>query len=184
MSKLSTTALFDKYVNQQQIWTINCLLGFSTYTFSFSDTFTKWGFSGGSEVKATASNVGDPSSIPDSGRYTGEANGNPLQYSCLENPIDRRACRLQSSPVHFSSVQSLSPVRLFATPWIAARQASLSITSSRSSLRLMPIESVMPSSHLILCLPFFSCPQSLPASESFPMSQLFAGGGQSTGVSL
>ena len=53
----------------------------------------------------------------------------------------------------FSSVQSLSRVRLFATPWIAARQASLSITNSRSSLRLTSIEWVMPSSHLILCLP-------------------------------
>ena len=81
------------------------------------------------------------------------------------------------------SDQSLSRVRLFATPWIAARQASLSITNSRSSLRLTSIESVMLSSHLILCCPFFTCPQSLPASESFPMSQLFAWGGQSTGVS-
>jgi len=80
--------------------------------------------------------------------------------------------------VQFSSVQSLSCVRLFATPWIAARQASLSITSSRSSLRLMSIESVMPSSPGIS-----SCPQSLPASGSFPVSQLFAWGGQSIGVS-
>ena len=69
-----------------------------------------------------------------------------------------------------SSVESLSHVRLFVTPWDAARQASLSITNSRSSLRLMSIESVMPSSHLILCRPFSSCPQSLPASESLPMS--------------
>ena len=53
----------------------------------------------------------------------------------------------------FSSIQSLSRVRLFATPWIAARQASLSITNFWSSLRLMSIESVMPSSHLILCRP-------------------------------
>ena len=53
----------------------------------------------------------------------------------------------------FSSVQSLSRVRLFATPWIAACQASLSITNSRSSLKLMSIESVMPSNHLILCRP-------------------------------
>ena len=51
----------------------------------------------------------------------------------------------------FSSVQSLSRVRLFATPWIAAHQASLSITNTRSSLRLVSIKSVMPSSHLILC---------------------------------
>ena len=82
-----------------------------------------------------------------------------------------------------SSVQSLSRVRLFATPWIAAHQASLSITNSRSSLRLTSIESVMPSSHLISVVPFSSCPQSLPASESFPMSQLFAWSGQSTAVS-
>ena len=55
--------------------------------------------------------------------------------------------------VQFSSVQSLSRVRLFATPWISAHQPSLSISNSRSSLRLTPIESVMPSSHLILCRP-------------------------------
>ena len=57
----------------------------------------------------------------------------------------------KSVSVQFSSVQSLSRVRLFATPWIAARQASLSISNSRSSLRLRSIKSVMPSSHLILC---------------------------------
>ena len=78
---------------------------------------------------------------------------------------------------------SLSRVRLFVTPWIAALQASLSITNSWSSLRLMSIESVMPSSHLILCRPLLLLPPVLPASESFPMSQLFAWGGQSTGVS-
>ena len=82
----------------------------------------------------------------------------------------------------FSSVQSLSHVWLFATPWITERQASLSITNSRSSLRLTSIESVMPSSHLSSVVPS-SCPQSLPASESFPMSQLFPWGGQNTGVS-
>ena len=87
--------------------------------------------------------------------------------------------------LQFSSDQSLSRVRLFETPWIAALQASLSITNSQSSLRLTSIESVMPSSplsHPLSCVPFSSCPQSLPASESFPMSQLFAWGGQSTGV--
>jgi len=87
------------------------------------------------------------------------------------------------SSVQFISVQSLSRVRFFATPWIAARQASLSITNSQSLLRLMSIESVMLSSHLICCCPFSSCPQSLPAPGSFPMSQLFTLGGQSTGVS-
>ena len=89
--------------------------------------------------------------------------------------------------VQFSSVQLLSRVQLFPTPWIAAHQASLSITNSRSSPRLTSIESAMPSSHLILCSPLLptqsSCPQPLPASESFPMSELFAWGGQTTGVS-
>ena len=62
-------------------------------------------------------------------------------------------------------------------------KASLSITNSRSSLKLMSIESVMASSHLTLCCPLLLLPQSLPASEAFPMSQLFTWGGQSTGVS-
>ena len=60
---------------------------------------------------------------------------------------------IELKSVQFSSVQSSSRVRFFATPWIAAHQASLSITNSRSSPRLMSIESVMPSSHLILCRP-------------------------------
>ena len=67
----------------------------------------------------------------------------------------------------FSSVQSLSRVRLFATPWIAARQASLSITNSWSSLRLMSIESVMPSSHLILCHPLILLPPIPPSIRVF-----------------
>ena len=83
----------------------------------------------------------------------------------------------------FPSVHWLSRARLFATPWIPARQASLSITNSQSSPRFMSMELVMSSSHLILCRPFFFCLQSLPALESFPMSQLFTWCGQSTGVS-
>ena len=58
----------------------------------------------------------------------------------------------------FSSIQSLSRVRLFENPWITAHQASLSITNSRNLLKLMPIESVIPSSHLILCRPLFLLP--------------------------
>ena len=80
-------------------------------------------------------------------------------------------------------VQSLSCVRPFATPRTAARQASLSFTISQSLLKLMSIESVMPSNHLILCRPFSSCLQSFPASGSFPMSQLSPLGGQSIGAS-
>ena len=87
-------------------------------------------------------------------------------------------------PASVSSVHSLSHVRLFVTPWTAARQASLSITNSQSLLKLMSIKSVMPSSHFILSVvPFSSCPQSFAASGSFPMSQLFTSGGQSIGVS-
>ena len=65
------------------------------------------------------------------------------------------------------SVQSLSGVRLFATPWISARQASLSITNSWSSLKLMSIKSVMPSSHLILCCPLFVLTPILPSIRVF-----------------
>ena len=64
-------------------------------------------------------------------------------------------------------VQSLSCVRLFVTPWTAARQASLSITNSQSSPRLMSIESVMPSSHLILCRPLLLLPSILPSIRVF-----------------
>ena len=83
----------------------------------------------------------------------------------------------------FSSVQSLSHVWVFETPWTAAHQASLSITNSRSSPKFMCIELVIPSSHLILCCPLLLLLPILPASGSFPMSQLFTWGGQSIGIS-
>ena len=69
--------------------------------------------------------------------------------------------------IKFSSVQSLSCVRLFVTPWIAACQASLSITNSRSSLKLMSIKLVMPSSHLILCYLLFLLPPVPPSIRVF-----------------
>ena len=69
--------------------------------------------------------------------------------------------------VHISSVQSLSHVQLFVTPWITARQASLSITNSRSSLRLTSIESVMPSSHLIVGRPLLLLPSIPPSIRVF-----------------
>ena len=74
---------------------------------------------------------------------------------------------LLSDHNQFSSVQSLNCVRLFATPWIAACQASLSITNSRSLLKLMSIESVMPSSHLILCRPLLLLPPIPPRIRVF-----------------
>ena len=85
--------------------------------------------------------------------------------------------------VQFSSVQLISRARVFSSPWIAAHQASLSITNSQSSLTLMSIESLMPSSHLSLCHPLLLLPPIPPSIRVFPMSQLFAWGGQSTGVS-
>ena len=82
---------------------------------------------------------------------------------------------IRSHLFQFSSLQLLSSVQLFATPWTAACEASLSVTDSWSLLKLMSIESVMPSNHFILCHPF-SCLQSFPVSGSFQMSQLFASG--------
>ena len=80
-------------------------------------------------------------------------------------------------------VQLLSLVWLFVTPWTAAHHASMFFTVSWNLLKLMSIESVMPSNSLILWCPFPSCPQSFPESGSFPMSQLFTSGGQTIGVS-
>ena len=85
--------------------------------------------------------------------------------------------------VNIDVVQSQSHVWPSATPWTAARQASLSLTISWSLLKLMSIELVMPSNHLILCLPFSCCLQSFQASRSFPRSQFFTTGGQSIGFS-
>ena len=81
------------------------------------------------------------------------------QMWCIYNEI--------CSSVQFSLVQSLSRVQLFATPWIAARQASLSITNSRSSPKPTSIESVMPSSHLILCRPLLLLPSIPPSIRVF-----------------
>ena len=83
----------------------------------------------------------------------------------------------------FSSVQSLSRVRLFVTRWITARQASLSITNSRAHPNSCPSSRWCHPAISSSVIPFSSCPQSLPSSGSFPMSQLFTWGGQSTGVS-
>ena len=88
----------------------------------------------------------------------------------------------KSSKFLISSVQSLSCVRLFVIPWTAACQASLSITNSQSLLRLVSIESVMPSNHLIFCHPRLLMPSIFPSIRVFPMSQFFASGGHSIRV--
>ena len=84
---------------------------------------------------------------------------------------------------YISSFQLLSHVWLFATLWTAECQASLSITNSRSLPKLMSIELVMPSNHLIFCHPLLILPSIFPSIRFFPINQLFASGGQSIGVS-
>ena len=110
-----------------------------------------------------------PSPLPSSPHYTWFLK---LSIGCLPNPMWPASCHpillwpavldypaTQKPPITFSSVQSLSHVWLFATPWTAAYQASLSITNSQSLLKPMSIESVMPSNHLILSPPTFNLSQ-------------------------
>ena len=129
---------------------------------------------------ANAGEARDVCLIPGLGRSLGEGNVNPLQYSCLENAMDRGAwwvivhgvtkswTRLSDFHfVTFSSVQSLSRVQLFATPRTAAHQASRSITNSWSLLKLMFFESVMPSNYLILYCPLLCPPSIFPSIRVF-----------------
>ena len=103
-----------------------------------------------------------------------------LSLSCLETPI-MQTCICLISSVQFSSVAQSCPT--FAIPWIAVRQASLSITNSRVNSDSRPSSPWCHPAISSSIVPFSFWPQSLPASESFPMSQLFAWGGQSTGAS-
>ena len=138
--------------------------------------------------------------------FTTEPPGKPLGSSCLgsfmplESDVSRGSSHLKAGKswglryltwlavdaavsLELSSVQSLSCVRLFATPWTAARQASLSIANSQSLLKLNVhrVTDAMQPFHPLLSP--FSCLQSFPASGSFPMSQLFTSGGQTVGAS-
>ena len=106
----------------------------------------------------------------------------PVSYICLH----WQAGSLLLAPPEKPSVslaQSISHVWLFATLWIAACQASLSITNSQSSLRLTSIDSVMPSSRLILCHPLLLLPPIPPRIRVFSISQLFTSGDKGIGVS-
>ena len=93
-----------------------------------------------------------------------------------------RTCVLSILPIAISSFQLFSCVRLCETPWTTAHQDSLSITNSQSLLKLKSIESPMPSNHLILSHPLLLGLHFFLASESFPMRQFFAPGGQRSGV--
>ena len=100
---------------------------------------------------------------------------------CIKYEIQQKQCPEENQ---FSSVQSLSPVCLFATPWIASTP-DLPVHHQLPEFTQTHVHRVSDAIPAILSsvVPFSSCPQSLPASESFPMSQLFAWGGQSTGIS-
>jgi len=106
-----------------------------------------------------------------------EYTSSQFYYVCLKIILVNLCLFMMGSwTIQFSSVQLLSCVWLFVTPWTTARQASLSITNSWSLLRFMSSESMMPSNHLILCCPLSSCLQSFPASGSFSMSQFSSEG--------
>ena len=145
-----------------------------------------WGFSGDLVGKKFSCNAGDAGSIPGSRRYPGGGHGNSLQYSCLENSVDRRAWlakahRLTKSWAHSNDYHiyiyqishsvvsdSLRPHELqHARPPCPSPTPRVHSDSRPSSQCCHPAISSS-------VVPFSSCPQSFPASESFPMSQLFA----------
>ena len=147
---------------------------------------TKGGIPGSWVVKNLPANARDMGSIPGLGRSLWEGTDNPLQYSCLGNPMDRGAWWAVVHGVARESdiVQLLSHVWLFVTPRTAACQPSLSITNYQSLLKLMSIKSVMPFNHLILCCPLLLLPSIFPSIRYFPVSQLSATGGQNIGASV
>ena len=112
-----------------------------------------------------------------------DATTHDLETELKENIITFNMHNKMNKCYNFSSVQSLSDVRLFVTPWTAALPDSLSPINSRSLLKLMSIESVKHPTISSSVVPFFSCLQSFPSSGPFPMSPFFASGGQSIAVS-
>ena len=91
----------------------------------------------------------------------------PTAHNWMNESLSQKWDRITSKWIQFSSVQSLSHVWLFVTPWTAVHQASLSITNSRSSPKPMSTESVMPSNHLILCNPLLLLPSIFPSIRNF-----------------
>ena len=157
-------------------------------------------FPGGSEGKVSTWNMGDRGLIPGLGRSPGGEHGNPLRYSCLENPTDRGAWWAAVHEVTKSRKCDNSDSQV--TAMVSVSQFSLSVVSDslrphESQHARPPCPSQTPGVYSNSCpssqwyhpaisssvIPFSSCPQSIPASGSFPTSQLFAWGGQSIGVS-
>ena len=126
------------------------------------------GFPGDSDSKESSRNLGDPSSIPGLGRSPGEGNGNDEWRNWW---MDEKLWHSNTTEYYWAIVvvtaQSLSRVQLFVIPWMAACQASLSITNSQSSPKPMFIESMMPSNHLILSRPLLLQPSIFPSIRVF-----------------
>ena len=151
------------------------------------------GWLSGKRIHLPMQETRDASLIPWSGRSPGGGNGNPFQYSWeipwTEEPSILQFMVSESDTTEYACiyytfvVQLFSRVQLFATPWTAAPQASLSFTITRSFLKLISIESMMQSNHLILCCPLLLWLSIFPSISFFPMSWLFESGGQSTGAS-
>ena len=110
------------------------------------------------------------------------SNSLPLSWWCYPT-ISSSGIPFSCPQSVFSSVQSFSRVRLFVTPWTTAHQASLSITTP-SLLKLMSSELVMPSNHLILCLPLLLLPSIFASITAFSLNQFFTSGDQSIGVAV
>ena len=119
------------------------------------------GFPGGSDGKETTCNTGDPGPIPGSGRFPWRREWPPTPVFLPGEFYGQR------SMVGYTPVQLLSRIRLFATLWTAACQASLFIINSQSLLKLMSVESVIPSNHLTLCLPLLLLPSIFSQHRDF-----------------
>ena len=146
------------------------------YHFLLQRTFPTQGLNPGLTVLQADSLPSEPP-----GKPIPHLSGDQLRIKAHQGPINTRGSQEFQQKGH--SVQSLSHIRLFVTPWTAAHQASLSIANSWSLLKLMSIELLMPSTISSSVAPFSSCLQFFQASRPFLMSQPFASGGQSIGTS-
>ena len=142
----------------------SCLQSFPASELFFPrNQFFEWG---GQRIGVSASASVLPMNIQDWSPL-GWTGGISKQSKGLSRVFSNTTFQKHQFWIQFSSLQSLSHVWLYATPWIAAYQASLSITNSRSLLKLMSIESVMPSSHFILCRPLLLLPPIPPSLRIF-----------------